>query len=182
MTESAGAIYLRESTAEFRKTKSQVEKAVGQVNDDEYFATIDPETNSIAVIVKHLAGNLRSRWLDFLTSDGEKPDRNRDSEFVIEPGETRSVLTERWEAGWGYLFEALSPLTDQDLTRVVRIRNEPHSIVQAVNRQLTHYSYHAGQIVLLARHFRKNEWKTLSIPRGGSETFNAEMLKKTRGS
>lgn len=178
MSGSAGTIYLEDALKEFRKTKRAVEKALAQVSDAEYFATPDAETNSIAINVKHMAGNMRSRWRDFLTSDGEKPDRFRDTEFVIDSADTREDLTARWEAGWQFVFGAIEPLTDADLTRTVLIRGEPHAVVQAINRQLTHYSYHAGQIILLAKHFKVGEWKTLSVPRGASDALNAEMAKK----
>ncbi len=127
-----------------------------------------------------MAGNMRSRWTDFLATDGEKPDRNRDSEFELEPGDTREALLLRWETGWRCLFEALAPLSSDDLARTVRIRGEPHSVLKAINRQLTHYAYHAGQIVLLARHFAGGKWQSLSIPRGRSEEFNAAARKKAR--
>jgi hypothetical protein len=139
----------------------------------QFFAAPDPGTNPIAIIVKHMAGNLRSRWTDFLTTDGEKPDRNRDSEFVREPGDDRAALLRRWEAGWGVLFATLEGLRDEDLGKTVTIRGEPHKVMQAVNRQLTHYAYHVGQIVLLARHFAGADWKTLSVAKGASAAFNA---------
>ncbi len=145
-----------------------------QVTDEELQAVLDPEMNSIAQTVKHLAGNMRSRWTDFLTTDGEKPNRNRDSEFV-EPPATREALTRVWEEGWKHVFEALDPLSDADLARTVHIRGEPHSVMQAINRQIAHYAYHCGQIVLLAKHFRSHEWRSLSIPRGQSATFNRQV-------
>jgi len=178
MTKTPGTAYLEDVLFEFRKSRRLAEKAMDQVSDLEFFAVMDAETNSIAVIVKHLAGNMRSRWTDFLTSDGEKPDRNRDTEFVIEPADTRDSLVARWAAGWQLVTDAITPLGDEDLLRMVVIRTEPHTVIQAINRQLTHYAYHAGQIVLVARHFRAAEWKTLSIARGQSEAFNTEMLKK----
>ena len=147
-----------------------------QVSDDQPFATLDEEMNSIAVIVKHMAGNMRSRWTNFLISDGEKPDRNRDQEFEAPPA-TREALLKLWEDGWNCLFSALKPLVDADLSRTVTIRGEPHSVVQAINRQLAHYPYHCGQIVFLAKHFRGREWKSLSIPRGKSTSFNERVAK-----
>lgn len=147
---------------------------MAQVKDNELKAALVPESNSIAVIVKHLAGNMRSRWMDFLTSDGEKPDRNRDSEFEEPPG-SRVELMRLWESGWDYLFRAMEPLTDSDLTRTVYIRTEPYSVNEAIQRQLAHYAYHVGQIVFLAKHFRSAEWKSLSIPRGKSKDFDIKV-------
>ena len=166
---------MEDALREFRRLKRQAEKALAQVSDDEFFRALDEESNSLAIIVKHLAGNLRSRWLDFLTADGEKPDRHRDSEFIIEPGDTRAALMERWERDWKYLFDALEPLGEDDLMRSVTIRGEPHTVVQAVNRQLSHYGAHVGQIVFLAKHLAGPNWKTLSVPRGQSEQFNQKM-------
>ncbi len=166
---------------EFRRLKRQAEKALAQGSDEDFFRALDAESNSLAVIVKHLAGNLRSRWMDFLTSDGEKPDRHRDSEFVIEPGDTRAALMERWERGWKYLFHALEPLGEGDLMRTVAIRGEPHTVVQAVNRQLTHYGAHVGQMVFLAKHLAGPRWQTLSVPRGQSVQFNQKMKGRAAG-
>lgn len=177
-----GNDFLAESIAEFRRLKTRAEKALAQVDDAQFFHAIDPETNSLAVNVKHMAGNLRSRWTNFLTSDGEKPDRNRDSEFLIEEGDTRAALMERWEANWAVLFAALEPLTPADLERTVLIRLEPHTVVQAIVRQLTHYSYHVGQMVQLAKHQRGAAWTTLSVPRGQSEEFNRMMAEKFKTS
>jgi hypothetical protein len=146
-----------------------------QVTDDQLFATLDEEMNSIAIIVKHMAGNMRSRWTEFLTSDGEKPDRNRDTEFV-EPPKTRAALMQLWNEGWQRVFDALEPLSDSDLERKVVIRGEPHSVMQAINRQLGHYAYHSGQIVFLAKHFKASEWKSLSVPRNKSADFNRRVL------
>jgi hypothetical protein len=163
--------FLQDALGEFRKYKRFAEKAIAQVGDDEFFRRLDPESNSIALIMKHISGNLRSRWRDFLTTDGEKPDRNRDSEFEMEDADTRDGILERWEAGWKLLFDALSPLTDDDLRKTVVIRGEPHTVVQAINRQLTHYASHIGQIVFLAKHLAGERWKTLSIPRGKSRDY-----------
>jgi len=163
--------YHRDAINSFRNARKLAERAIEQVSDDEFFATIDEEANSIALIVKHIAGNLRSRWKDFLTTDGEKADRNRDTEFeLIE--DTRESLMIFWEDGWKTLFDAIEPLTEEDFAKTITIRGEPHSIVEAINRQLTHYSYHIGQIVLLAKHFRSKEWKTLSVPKNRSAEFN----------
>ena len=144
---------------------------MAQVADEQLTATLDPEMNSIAQIVKHMAGNMHSRWTDFLTTDGEKPDRNRDSEFVNAP-ETRAALLTVWEDGWQRVFSALEPLTEEDLGRTVQIRCEPHSVMQAINRQIAHYSMHCGQIILLAKHFASDHWRTLSVPRNRSAEFN----------
>src|ERR1700719_1842558 len=130
--------------------------------------------NSIAIIVKHMAGNMRSRWRNFLTTDGEKPDRQRDTEFEDAPA-TRAEIVAIWDAGWNYLFEALTSLTDADLSRTITIRTEPHSVTQAINRQIAHYSYHVGQIVFLARHFAGSDWRTLTIAKKKSGEFNAQV-------
>jgi hypothetical protein len=146
-----------------------------QVTDAQLQIVLDPEMNSIAQTVKHMTGNMRSRWTDFLNTDGEKPDRQRDSEFV-DPPATREKVLERWEEGWQLIFQALEPLTDADLSRTVFIRGEAHSVMQAVNRQIAHYAYHCGQIVLLAKHFRSEEWQSLSVPRNKSGEFNQRVL------
>lgn len=150
---------------EFRKYKALVEKALAQVSDKDFFRQIDPESNSIAVIMKHLAGNMRSRWTDFLTTDGEKPDRDRDGEFVIDGDDTRAGLEARWQAGLNLSFGAVEALSDADLGREVLIRGEPHTVQRAICRNLAHLAYHAGQIVFLARHLASDHWQTLSIPR-----------------
>ncbi len=166
--------YIEESLAVFRQYKKMAEGAMAQLSDDQLFATLDGEMNSIALIVKHMTGNMRSRWTNFLTSDGEKPDRNRDTEF-IEPPATREALLERWESGWKLVFDAIEPLTDADLARTVTIRSEPHSVMQAINRQVAHYSSHIGQIVFLAKHLAGATWKTLSVPRNRSAEFNRSV-------
>jgi hypothetical protein len=166
--------YLEESLAIFRQYKSLAEKAIAQVTDEQLTAVLDPEMNSIAIIMKHLAGNMRSRWTNFLTSDGEKPDRRRDSEFV-DPPDTRDALMELWEDGWNRVFSALEPLSDADLTRTVTIRGEPHSVMQAIARQMAHYASHCGQIIFLAKHFQHKDWKSLSIPRNQSEQFTRRV-------
>lgn len=148
---------------------------MAQVTDEQLFTVLDEEMNSIAVIVKHITGNMRSRWMDFLTSDGEKPDRNRDREFV-DPPATREALMKTWEEGWARVFNALEPLSDADLTRTVTIRGEPHSVMQAINRQIAHYACHIGQIVFLAKHFQHDQWKSLSVPRNRSAEFNRAVL------
>jgi len=166
--------YLQDSADLFRLYKMLAERAMAQAPDDAFFAVLDAESNSIAIIVQHLAGNLRSRWTDFLTSDGEKPDRNRDAEF--EPSsKARAELMADWEAGWKCLFDALAQLGEADLSRKVYIRKEAHSVMQAVNRSLTHCAYHAGQIVYLAKHFAGVSWTPLTVPRGRSAEFNAKV-------
>jgi uncharacterized damage-inducible protein DinB len=167
--------YLEDSLSLFRYYKKLGEDAMAQVSDEQLFVALDEEMNSIAIIVKHMTGNMRSRWMDFLTSDGEKPNRNRDSEFVDAPA-NREDLLRLWNDGWKLVFEALEPLTDADLDREVTIRGEPHSVMQAVNRQIAHYSYHCGQIVFLAKHFKSGEWKSLSVPRNKSAEFNRKVL------
>ena len=174
MTDTLAEHYLEDAAKVFRGLKKLADGAAAQVTDEEFFRAIDAESNSVALIMKHMAGNRRSRWTDFLTSDGEKPDRRRDSEFESE-GEDRAAIEARWEAGWQTLFDTLASLRGEDLLRTVAIRGEPHTIVQAVNRQLAHYGQHAGQIVFLAKHLRSADWKTLSIPRGQSEAFNKKM-------
>ena len=155
----------------FCNYKKMAERAMEQVSDEEFFAAIDEEANSIAVIVKHLAGNLVSRWSDFLTTDGEKPTRDRDGEFEVRD-DSREALLEFWERGWKTLFDNIEPLTVEDFSKTVTIRGQEHTIVEAFNRQLSHYAYHIGQIVLLAKHFKLTEWKTLSIPKNRSAEFN----------
>jgi hypothetical protein len=166
--------YVEDSLSLFRYYKRLAERAMEQVSDDQLFAAIDKESNSIAVIVKHMAGNMLSRWTDFLTTDGEKPTRNRDSEFV-EPPARRKELMALWEDGWSRLFAAIEPLTEADLGRTVTIRGEAHSVMQAINRQLAHYPHHVGQIVLLAKHFASNHWQSLSVPRNKSADFNRKV-------
>ena len=163
--------YLTDALGSFRSHKKMAERALAQISDEEFFVTLDEESNSIAVIIKHMTGNMISRWTDFLTTDGEKADRHRDMEFVITPESTRSDLMKRWEAGWQCLFDAIEPLQPEDFNAKVLIRGEEHSIVEAINRQLTHYACHIGQIVFLAKHFKSTEWKSLSIPRNRSAGF-----------
>lgn len=157
--------YLSDTLGELRKLKKLAERAIDQVSDEQLFLAIDSESNSIAVIVRHIAGNMRSRWTDFLTSDGEKPDRNRDGEFIISEGTTRRDVMSWWDGGWELLFAALEPLRPEDFSRTITIRGEPHTIVQAINRQIVHYASHIGQIVFLAKHLKSSEWKTLSVPK-----------------
>ena len=168
--------YVKDSVELFHYYKKLAERAMLQCPDEGLFSSLDSESNCVAIVVKHVAGNMRSRWSDFLTTDGEKPDRNRDTEFE-EPPNTRAELMALWERGWKYLFDALEPLTDADITRTVTIRTEPHSVLQAINRQLAHYSYHTGQIVYLAKHFAtaSGKWTALTIPRQRSAEFNARV-------
>jgi uncharacterized protein DUF1572 len=167
--------YIKDSIDLFRHTKRITDRALEQLPDEAFFATIDPESNSIAIIVKHLSGNMRSRWTNFLTSDGEKPDRHRDSEFEAPPA-TRAEVMALWENGWGCLFDALGALTDADVTRQITIRNEPHSVMQAINRQMAHYCNHTGQIVYLAKHFAGKNWKAVTVPRNRSAQFTADVV------
>jgi len=169
--------FLDESIAAFRNYKKLAEKAMNQVSDEEFFRTLDQEANSIAAIAKHIGGNLCSRWTDFLTSDGEKANRNRDSEFVA-GGDTREILMIFWEDGWQALFETLESLTIEDLGKTVQIRGENFTVVKAINRALAHTASHVGQITFLAKHFRSGEWKTLSIPKNKSAEFNLYLDKK----
>ncbi len=162
-----------------RKQKALGERALTQLDDQQLFEIIDSEANSIAAIVKHLHGNMRSRWSDFLTTDGEKPDRNRDSEFVLSDGEgTRDVVMTWWNAGWAYVFQALESLKADDLDATVMIRGQKMTVIAAILRQVDHYAQHVGQIVLLAKHFKGTSWQTLSIPKGKSVEFEAEFRKK----
>ncbi len=178
MSEDLGALVLRTCLKELRQIKALGDKAMAQLADPEFFAALDPESNSVAVIVKHMAGNMRSRWTDFLTSDGEKPDRLRDGEFELGPGTTRAEVMRWWEDGWRVTFGAIEPLGADDLPRTVLIRREPHTVVEAIARQIVHYGEHVGQIVFLAKHLRSSQWQSLSIPRGKSEEFNAKMRER----
>jgi uncharacterized damage-inducible protein DinB len=168
--------YLEDSLELFRYYKRLAERAIEQCPDSGLSATLDGESNSIATIVKHMCGNMRSRWTDFLTADGEKPDRHRDTEFETPP-ETRAGILNMWEQGWKYVFDALEPLSDADLPRRVTIRSEPHSVMQAINRQMAHYSYHIGQITYLAKHFAaaSGNWTALTVPRNRSAEFNTRV-------
>lgn len=163
---------LEDALLQLRKYKLMGERAMDQIGDEDFFWLLDDEANSIALTVKHMTGNMRSRWRDFLTTDGEKPDRGRDREFYLEEGDSRESLMQRWEDCWQLCFEAIEPLTVEDAGRTVTIRGEPHTVLEAVHRQLTHYAYHVGQIVMLAKHRAGAAWKSLSIPRGMSEQFD----------
>ena len=166
--------YLEDSIGVFRYYKKLAERAMEQVSDEQLLATLDQEANSIAVIVKHMTGNMQSRWTDFLTSDGEKPGRNRDAEFS-DPPATREALLQLWEDGWQCLLGTLESLSDADLARTITIRGEAHSVMQAINRQVAHYSYHCGQIVFLAKHLCAGRWRVLSVPLGKSAEFNRRV-------
>jgi hypothetical protein len=170
---------LETSMSELRKVKRLADKAIEQLDDAQLWTRIDPEANSVAVVMRHMAGNMRSRWTDFRTSDGEKPDRHRDQEFE-DVQVSRAELLAEWEDGWQRVFTALEPLSDTDLSDTVFIRQEPHTIYKALVRQIVHYAGHAYQIVLLAKHLKGADWKTLSIPRGKSEEFNQRMLAEQR--
>lgn len=172
--------YLDDALSSFRAYKKLAEKAIAQLKHEEFFVTIDEEANSVAVVMKHMAGNMLSRWTDFLNSDGEKPDRNRDMEFVIDSQTGKDELLAYWARGWQAVFTAVEPLRPEDFEKTVTIRGEAHTIVQAINRQLTHYAYHVGQIVFLAKHFRSAEWQSLTIPRNRSAEFNS-FLAATPG-
>ena len=172
--------YLEDAIASYRAYKKLADKALAQLTDDEFFITLDGESNNVAVIMKHIAGNMFSRWTDFLTTDGEKPDRNRDMEFVIESGTTKAAIMDYWEKGWQRTFETLESLSQEDLMRTVTIRGEVHTVLQALNRQLAHYPYHIGQIAFLAKHFRTTDWKSLSIPRNKSAEFNKYLESKEK--
>jgi hypothetical protein len=181
MDDAVGRNYIDDAVVNFRDYKKLAERALAQVSDQEFFLKIDEESNSLAVIIKHMAGNMISRWTDFLTTDGEKPTRNRDSEFILSPDTTRSEMMEYWERGWAQVFGAIEPLQPADLARQVFIRGKAHTVVEAVNRQMMHYAQHIGQIVFLAKHLRSAEWQTLSIPRGASSQFNAYLAQDAAG-
>jgi len=179
MSEEIIKNYHSDALQSFRNYKGLAERAIEQIDDKEFFAVIDAESNSVAVIVKHIAGNLHSRWRDFLTSDGEKDFRNRDSEFEM-TGDTREALMQFWETGWQTLFDNIEPLTADDFSKTITIRGQAHTIVEAINRQLTHYTYHIGQIVFLAKHLKSTAWKTLSVPRNKSAEFNQFLADKQK--
>src|SRR5580704_17328483 len=175
------AHYLEEERSQMRGHKRMGEGAMAQLRDEDFFVTLDPESNSVAILVKHLAGNMRSRVTDFLTSDGEKLDRFRDREFELTATTTRADVMRWWDEGWACVLSAVEALNPEDVTRTVTIRNEPHTVLQAINRQIAHYAQHIGQIVFLAKHLRSTEWKTLSIPRGKSEEFKTVAPKSDQG-
>jgi hypothetical protein len=177
MALEASKHYLEEALRQLRGHKRMGDAAMSQLKDEEFFIALDPESNCIAVIVKHIAGNMRSRFTDFLSTDGEKPDRFRDREFEITPATTRADVMKWWDEGWAVVFTAIEPLKPEDVMRPVTIRGESHTVLQAINRQIAHYAQHIGQIVFLAKHLRSGEWKTLSIPRGKSEDYKTAPPK-----
>ena len=181
MTTDTAIHYLEEARRQMRGHKRMGEGAMAQLRDEDFFVSLDPESNSVAILVKHLAGNMRSRFTDFLTTDGEKPDRFRDTEFELTPASTRADVMKWWEDGWACVFAAIEPLRPEDVMRTVTIRGEPHTVLQAINRQIAHYAAHIGQIVFLAKHLRSSEWKTLTIPRGKSEEFKKAAPKFDKG-
>jgi hypothetical protein len=176
-----GSHYLEETQRQLRGYKRLGEGAMNQLPDGDFLVTLDPEANSVAILVRHLAGNMRSRFTDFLTTDGEKPDRNRDQEFEISGKPTRAEIMGWWEQGWARVFSTLAELKPEDLLRTITIRGEPHTVLQAIHRQLAHYSGHVAQIIFLAKHLRSSQWQTLSIARGRSKDFEAMAGKHHRG-
>ena len=175
-----GQHYLDGALHTFRDYKKLAERAFAQISDEDFFRTLDEESNSIAINMKHMAGNMISRWTDFLTTDGEKPERNRDLEFVMLPETSKDDMLAYWERGWQCVFDAVEPLKPEDLMRKIRVRGQDHTVVQAINRQLAHYAYHVGQIVFLAKHFKSSEWQSLSVPKNRSAEFNAQLQNRER--
>ncbi|HEX4946590.1 MAG TPA: DUF1572 family protein [Blastocatellia bacterium] len=171
-------LYLQDARRQFRALKKLADRALAQVADADWFVTLGAESNSLAVIVKHVAGNLRSRWTDIFTTDGEKPDRYRDTEFELTENDTKDALQAYWDRCWDFLFATLDSLTADDLGRTILIRDEPHAVIEAINRQILHYSMHVGQIVFLSKHLAHDHWQSLSIPRGQSAVFNASKQPK----
>ena len=178
--QSIGQHYLDGALHTFRDYKKLAERAFAQISDEDFFRTLDEESNSIAINMKHMAGNMISRWTDFLTTDGEKPERNRDLEFVMLPETSKNDMLAYWERGWQCVFDAVEPLKPEDLMRTIRVRGQDHTVVQAINRQLAHYAYHVGQIVFLAKHFKSSEWQSLSVPKNRSAEFNAQLQNRER--
>ena len=176
-----GALYLEEAFRSLRGCKRQAEGAMAQLSDEQFFAIPSEESNSVAIIVKHMTGNMRSRFTDFLTTDGEKPDRKRDQEFITD-SDTRAGLMRVWEQNWQLVLDTVKSLRPDDLARTITIRAEPHSVLQAINRPVTHYALHTGQILFLAKHWKGKDWQTLSVPRGQSEQFNAKKMAEMRKS
>ena len=171
MPDDIATIALEDVKARYKNLKTKAEKAYGQIPDEVWEQALSPEQNSIGVLVKHIAGNIRSRFTDFLTTDGEKPDRNRDSEFVLSEADTPEALRERWEASWAILFGELAALTPSDLTRTVMLRNKEMDALQALNNAHGHYAMHGGQIMMLGKYLTGDDWQVLSIPKGKSEEF-----------
>jgi uncharacterized protein DUF1572 len=179
-TQSLGEHYLEDALKTFHDYKNLAERAFAQTSEADFFRAIDDESNSIAIIVKHMAGNMLSRWTDFLTTDGEKPERNRDMEFEMLPGTTKEEMLAYWERGWQVTFAAIEPLKPEDLMIVVQIRGQDHTVLQAINRQLSHYANHIGQVIYLAKHFRSSDWQTLSVPKNKSAELNAKLQNRER--
>ena len=179
--DALGSAFLTDVRKRFESMKTAVERAAAQVSDEQFFQPLEEDGNSIALLMKHMSGNLESRFSDFLASDGEKSTRDRDGEFVREAGDTRETIAAKWERGWSALWGALDSLSVRDLLKTVRIRGEPHTVVQALLRQVAHQSQHAGQVVILARHWAGEGWETLSIPRGKSKEFGARMRERAAG-
>ena len=180
MDEKIGAAYLDEAFRSLRGHKRLAEGAFAQIDDQQFFRILDPEANSVAILVKHMAGNMRSRFTDLLTSDGEKPWRDRDQEFIIDPGTTHAELMQRWEESWKLVLDTVRALQPEDLLKTVTTRGQPHNVLQAVHRATAHYAYHVGQIVFLAKHLKSAGWKSLSIPRGQSNAPAAQDAEKKR--
>jgi hypothetical protein len=177
-SDGIGRAFLTDARQRFESVKTNVERAAAQVNDEQFFQPLEEDGNSIALLMKHMSGNLESRFTNFLASDGEKPTRDRDAEFVREAGDTREAIAARWERGWSALWNALDSLSADDLLKTVKIRGEPHTVVQALLRQVAHQSMHAGQVIILAKHYAGAKWETLSIPRGKSKEFAAKTMEK----
>lgn len=174
-----GNVYLKVVVERFKSVKTLGDKTIEQLSEQDIHWTYNQESNSVAVIVKHLSGNMISRWTDFLTSDGEKENRNRDEEFIDDIF-SKSELMRVWEKGWNVLIDTLTGLKEEDLLKTIKIRGEKHFVLEAIERQMTHYAYHVGQIVYIGKQLKDSEWKTLSIPRGKSEDYRKEMLEKHR--
>ena len=172
--------YIQDTLLQLRKYKEMAEKAMAQISGEDFFTELSDVDNSLAIIAKHMAGNMRSRWRDFLTSDGEKDDRHRDTEFEIYDSDSKESLMQKWEDGWAICFVAIEPLKPEDLEKTIYIRGEAHTVLEAINRQLTHYAYHVGQIVYLARHFAGHNWKSLSIPKGESDSYDVSKNGEVR--
>ena len=171
--------YLEDALLQLHKLKDQADAALAQIREADLFAVLDPDANSIALIMKHMVGNMRSRWTNFLTEDGEKPARERDREFEREESDSAASIRQAWEEGWALVFEAIGGLRVDDLGRTIRIRGEAHTVLEAINRQMTHYASHVGQIVLLAKHAAGPRWRSLSIPRGQSGRFDVSKSGST---
>jgi len=169
--------YLQNCIKEFKGLKELGDKTFRQIKDEDFFWSPDEESNSIAIIVRHLSGNMISRWTDFLTTDGEKETRKRDEEFDRLFYTDKDDVISRWEKGWKCVFDAISGLNEDDLLKEVSIRKQKLTVVEAINRQLTHYGYHIGQIVYIGKHVESANWKSLSIPRGKSKEFNEKLMK-----